>query len=401
MALAALILAHVIARFGPPAPPPSDNLSNDDHDWHDFFQQQGTRLYQSLTALACVLPHVWHWCIQNIRQEVSHAYDEWTRLPPCPLVINATTVDYHISGQARAVAVVVDAIHAWNQQSPLVLLFSGTVGTGKAELARQMGQLVSSSLLGTTCTDGVLELDALQQQDHDLFVHNVMMHALRHGSHGAVVIVRHLDAMSTRHVVDILKSLHHYCEKLIFVGITGIGTRAIHHHLKQYKDMKQIPKLQLEMDVRDEVDDYFDEPVEQYIHAIAPFAPIGQAELQEILQFFIAKKSRQEEGIRWKSLVITKELTKALVSPSNVEYIEWKDKTTGETVLVFSATGAHVLEDDSPIMNKITLQIKQCLSDVAPDRIGKLDFDESIGQGVVSWCVGTSCFEACRFSVSS
>ncbi len=48
----------------------------------------------------------------------------------------------------------------------------------------------------------------------------------------------------------------------------------------------------------------------------------------------------------------------------------------------------------------MALQIQQCLTDVAPDRIGKLDFDESIGQGVVSWCVHTStCFEACHFSI--
>ena len=40
-------------------------------------------------------------------------------------------------GQARAVAIVVDALVAWNQESPLVLLFSGTVGTGgKQKVAR-------------------------------------------------------------------------------------------------------------------------------------------------------------------------------------------------------------------------------------------------------------------------
>lgn len=402
MALGALVLAHVVARFGPPAPPPPP--SDDFHDWHDFFREQGTRLYQSLTALASVLPHVWHWCIQNMRQELSHAYDEWTRLPPCPLVIVNHTTNWNIAGQARAVSVINDAIQAWTQQSPLVLFLSGTVGTGKLELARQIGQLVASTGDGT-CTDGVLELDAFQQQqENDLLVHDIGMHAVRHGAHGAVVILRHVDAMSTRHFLQVLKSLQQH-QKLMFVGITGIGTRSIHRHLKRYKHMRHIPKMQLDMDIRDELDEHLfsfaNEPVETYLHAIAPFAPIGHAELQEILQLAIEKISRQEQGIRWKSLVITKELTEALVSPSNVEYLEWKDKTTGETVLVFSATGAHVLEEGSPIMNTITSQIQQCLTDVAPDRVGKLDFDKSIGQGVVSWCVGTSCFETCRFSISS
>ena len=79
------------------------------------------------------------------------------------------------------------------------------------------------------------------------------MHAIRHESHGAVVIVRHLDDMSTRHLSQLFQALQPY-HKLIFVGITGIGTQAIHHHLKLYGNIQQIPKMQLEMDLRDQVD---------------------------------------------------------------------------------------------------------------------------------------------------
>jgi hypothetical protein len=291
----------------------------------------------------------------------------------------------------------VDALVAWNQESPLVLLFSGTVGTGKQEVARQLAQLLIMPSTPNKCTDGVLQLDARQTKDDDSILHTIQMHAIRHGSHGAVVIVRHLEDMSTRRLSQLFQVLQPY-HKLIFVGITGIGTRAIHHHWKLYGNIQQIPKMQLEMDLRDQVDDHFGN-VEQYIDAIAPFSPIGQVHLEEILQRFIREMSRRQEGIRWKSLILTTELTQALVGQSNVEYIEWKDNSTGETVLIFSATGAHVLEEGSPIMNTITSQIQQCLTDVAPDRVGKLDFDKSIGQGVVSWCVGTSCFETCRFSI--
>jgi hypothetical protein len=307
--------------------------------------------------------------------------------------MKSDSAEWNIVGQPRAVSVISDALDAWNQQSPLILLLTGTVGTGKLELARRIAKHVYSN-----CTDAVLELDA-HQQDEDLVLHEISTLMSRQGEYGGVMIVRHLEAISTRQVVNLFKSLQQY-KLLVFVGITGIGTRTIHQHLKQYKHMEQIPKIELDMNVRDELDGHFDEPVEQYIHTIAPFAPIGQANLREILQLNVEILSRQQEGRLWKALVLTDDLASALVSPSNVEYIEWKDKTSGESVLVFSATGAHVLEHGSPIMNKITAQIKRCLTDVAPDRIGKLDYDKSIDQGIASWCVGTSCFEACRFSVN-
>ena len=96
---------------------------------------------------------------------------------------------------------------------------------------------------------------------------------------------------------------------------------------------------------------------------------------------------------------MTNELAAALVDPTRVEYIEWKDKTTGETILVFSGTGAEVLEIGSPIMNKVAAQIKRCLSDAAPERSAQLDYDHKTRAGVVRWCVGTSCWESCRFSL--
>jgi hypothetical protein len=343
MALGALVVAHVVATFGPLAPPPSNDMND---DWHDFFRLDGNRLYNSTSALIAVIPYTWQVCMQGMRQEASRVWDDWTRLPPCPLALgnDLTICNLNIIGQDQAVSIVVDAIHTWNQDSPLVSLFLGTVGTDKEEFARQIGQQLVS---GEKCTDGVIEVDALEQENHDLLVHSIVMHAVRHGSTGAVVIIQHLDVMSTRHVVQMLKSLQHY-EKLILVGITGIGTRAIHSHLKEYGSIEKIRKLPLEMEMRDEVDNHFDEPVETYIHGMVPFAPIGQVQLEEILQLSIQQISQPLEGIRWKSLVLTKQLAAALVSPSQVEYIEWKDKTTRETVLVFSATGAQVLD---PIRN--------------------------------------------------
>ena len=168
--------------------------------------------------------------------------------------------------------------------------------------------------------------------------------------------------------------------------------------------MERIPKVELEMSVRDELDDYFDEDVAKLFHVIAPFCPIGQAELQGILQLNLKKLSRRQAGHQWKSLVMTEELAAALLDSTKVEYIEWKNKNSGDTVLVFSGTGADVLEAGSSIMNKITAQIKRCLATANPDRVGKLDYKSATQQGVVSWCDDISeiestspCEESCRF----
>lgn len=141
----------------------------------------------------------------------------------------------------------------------------------------------------------------------------------------------------------------------------------------------------------------------QYFHAIAPFVPIGQAELQEILQLHLDRIGGQQAGRQWKSLVMTDELADALVDPSQVEYIEWKDKSTGERILVFSGDGADVIKTGSPLLNKVTAQIKRCLATATPDLVGKLDYDPATREGVVSWCVGSSnsCYESCRFSLDS
>lgn len=96
---------------------------------------------------------------------------------------------------------------------------------------------------------------------------------------------------------------------------------------------------------------------------------------------------------------MTDALAVALVDPAHVEYIEWKDKNTGETVLVFSGAGAEMLETGNPIINKVTAQIKRCLATASPDLVGQLDYDTASRQGVVRWCDDTSCEETCRFSL--
>lgn len=123
-------------------------------------------------------------------------------------------------------------------------------------------------------------------------------------------------------------------------------------------------------------------------------------ELQEILKLKIGRLSREQEGIQWRSLAMTDELAAALVEPNQVEYIEWRDKSSGETVLVFSGVGAEVLETGSPIMNKVMAQIKRCFSVSTHDCVGILDYDKATRQGIVRWCNGSSvCEDCCRFSL--
>lgn len=97
---------------------------------------------------------------------------------------------------------------------------------------------------------------------------------------------------------------------------------------------------------------------------------------------------------------MTDELASVLVNPSHVEYAEWKDENTGETILTYSKTGAKVLEPGSTIMNVVMTQIEQCLATASPDLVGKLDYDSHSTQGIASWCVGNSCYESCRFRLN-
>lgn len=251
--VAVVVIAHIVARFGPPAPPPHSHETISS-SWHDFFRKEGTKLVQSLTTLGSVIPHVWHWCVQGIRQEVEYLYDEWTRAPPCPIVMNNDKQQHwNIVGQPRAVTIVSDALDGWDQESSLFILLTGTVGVGKRELAKQVATYVFND-----CGDAILELDG--QDNDDLFTTLILRHVQRQEGHGAVVTMRHLEDVSSRALMALLQMLQQH-NRVVFVGITGIGTRTIHHNLKKHGNMNQIHQVEMEMAIRDEVDDYFREDV--------------------------------------------------------------------------------------------------------------------------------------------
>jgi hypothetical protein len=380
----AIVVSHVVARYGPPAPP----SNNSELSWEDFFIEEGTRLFQSLVALGSIIPHVWSWCAVGIQQEVGSYYEEWKRPPPCPFLRDyENSPQWHLLEQPKAVSIVADALDAWDREKPLFLLLTGTVGVGKFELAMQ----VAFHLFGD-CKDSVLVLDG----EEDSSVSQVLLYLERQRGNGAVVILRHAE-QATQRFLDLCRALQQE-EKVVFVTTTSIGSKTIHQYYKQYGSMERIPQVELEIAVRDELDAYFDEDVAKYFHAIAPFLPLGRNELQGILLLKMEKLGQKQAGRQWKSLVMTEDLAAALLQPTNVEYIEWKHKHNGENILVFSGTGADVLEAGSPIMNKVTAQIKRCLANANPNRVGKLDYDSPTRQGVVSWCDNSSEIESCEVS---
>lgn len=394
--LGGVLVAHVVARYGPPAPPPHATTN-----WQDFFLEEGTQLVQALMTLASVVPHVYTWCAKGLGADVSSVWREWTRPPPCPLVLlDSQQITFHLVGQPRAVSIVEDALNAWDLQRPLFLLLTGTVGVGKFELAKQ----VASGCFGN-CQAATLVLDGEQQNEE--VVSQVLSHIHSQRGRGAIIILRRLEALSREQVVSICRAI--VSDKVVLIATTSIGSRSIHQYLKHHESMGDIPKLELEEAIREDVDDYFDgADIAKLFHTVAPFRPIGPTELREILQLRVERLCQEQAGRQWKSLVVTDELAAALVGPSNVEYIEWKQKLTGETILVFSASGADVLETASPIMNKVTAQIYRCLAEPKVNQIGRLDYDGATRQGVVSWCssddtestVPTACVETCRFSLN-
>ena len=167
---------------------------------------------------------------------------------------------WEIVGQPRAVSIVSDALDAWDRESSLFLLLTGTVGVGKLELAKQVAQ----RLYGDCALRAMLVLDG-NVDNADLVSTTISSHIQRQDEHGAVVILRHVEAFTARQIVHLCQLISQQ-DGVVFIGITGIGTRSIHQNLKQYGSMERIPKVELETTIRDEVDEYFAEDVAKVRH---------------------------------------------------------------------------------------------------------------------------------------
>jgi DNA polymerase III delta prime subunit len=190
------LLAHLVARYGPVAPPPGDAATRDDSSWEDFWVQEIRQLWRSVKLIGYTTPkyvaewvvvglyddaHSWYHRYQHYQQErvrleywrhcVLEIPDQWNlEEASLPFFHDESNDENHrrtasrdyqlpIVGQPLAVQATTQAIDAWTQTSPLLLYFAGDRGVGKLELARQ----VSQRIFGHCCTNENKTIDELFQ----------------------------------------------------------------------------------------------------------------------------------------------------------------------------------------------------------------------------------------------
>jgi hypothetical protein len=198
----------------------------------------------------------------------------------------------------------------------------------------------------------------------------------------------------------------------------------------------------------------FDVLIVQKFHAVAPFYPLEQPAMEQILVQKIHQwNHRQQQQLQYQtpSFMMTRAAVQALVDPSRVEYLTMVKRSTQTPLLTFSSAGAHILHDGSPRMNAWQASVKRCLfrdwnydnansqtsdddgddecqlkeqppSSLEPSRSGEdikhqqqyaiLDYDTTTQKGVLWQCPNTeiaadkndpyptpSCKDLCRFSL--
>ena len=346
--------------------------------------------------------------------------------PACPLAISKNDNNKYallllnelVVGQESALDMVTDAIHAWDpQHAPLLLYLAGMPHVGQSTLARQWlpTQLFAGSdsngenqCSARSLVAAVSVIDAHVLLDSTLFRHmdetsiqmqlaqRIMTHVQRLQQEGGIVILRHVDRLPplvaawlcrelgqevappntafaagdtpppTLEPFALSLGLREQCRKFVFVFVSSsVGTRSIMTNIRTYGGLDNIPRASLALDMMHEMDAYFGPNVAKRFHAVAPFFPLGQLELAEILRRKIAAVSLSQATSTislWSHLVITDAAVDALLDPAQVEYLSWKNRDDAESrsVLTFSSAGANVLRDGGPIMNKLQSKITAC-----------------------------------------
>jgi hypothetical protein len=390
VALAAIV-AHVVARYGPPAPP---KLDNDHHDlnWGEFFELEWNRLYKALGSLLSTIPYVGRWCWQGLYEDVAELFQP----APCAMLLPESLDWTRLVGQPVATAVLSDALDAWDRRGPLLLLHSGTIGVGKLELARQIANVAFQH-----CTsDPQAEALVIRGDEYGkrMDFGAIISTYISKRPQGGVIILQHIEKLALQNLIQILQSIRRLKSKLIVFATTHVGSRTIHKSLKQ---PKQFSKLELDLSLRHEIDLELETDLTHYFHAVAPFVPLGPKELQLIL---LQQASEWSQRDTWKQLRLSSTLAEAWTDSSHIEYLVLRNK--GQDVLVFSSLGAKALTEPSPLYNKLAAQLKRCFGAVGkPEHVADMDYDEHTEEGVFRWCTPHDeqkefCEEACRFHLT-
>jgi hypothetical protein len=389
VALAAIV-AHVVARYGPPAPPKQD----DQHDlnWGEFLELEWNRLYKALVSLLSTIPYVGRWCWQGLYEDVVELFQP----TPCAMLLPESLDWISLVGQPVAKAVLSEALDAWDRIGPLLLLHSGTIGVGKLELAKQIGKVVFQHCTSDPQAEALLITGDVYGKRIDFG--SVITNYLIKRPQGGVIILHHIEKLALENLIQILQSIRQVKSKLIVVATTHVGSRNIHKSLKQ---QNQLSKLELDLSLRHQIDSELETDLTHYFHAVVPFVPLGPKELQLILLQQVNEWSQRDT---WKQLRMSSTLTEAWTDSSHIEYLVLRNR--GEDVLVFSSLGAKAVSYPSQLYNKLAAQLKRCFGSVGkPEHVADMGYDEHTEEGVFRWCTPQGeqeefCEETCRFRLT-
>lgn len=380
------ILTQLVCWYGPPAPPQSDAAES----WMEFFERETMAWGKATLALASVIPHVSKWCWRSIQADMA----EILKAAPCPLQVPddlSFLLEAPMVGQSRAVAVATQALQAWQNSASvlqgdtpkaLILVLAGTIGVGKLRLAQQIAYTV-------TCPAVVLQLQGKTYEDslpHE-FAEQLLQYTMG-GELKRVVILQHPEDMASLLLTRALERLASI-PNLIVILTTHVGSRIIHDHMKQQHLQEaggQPSSSLLDRALRHELDTELDPGVSDYITAIAPFVPLGQEDLKQIMIQRVSDSLVDTE--------ITPALAQEWTSEKHVEYFEWQSQ--GQMIATISSQGAKVL--DETIWPALLAQQRRCQSTTAGRTMMEFDWDAE-GEAVVSSCEEGVCEEECRFSL--
>jgi hypothetical protein len=204
-------------------------------------------------------------------------------------------------------------------------------------------------------------------------------------------VIHHAEKMAQGVLSNLLQNTS-LLPNLLLLLTTHVGSLQIHRHLKDNGTL-QAQSSKLDRILRDEMDNKYGTDLSSYPAVVAPFIPVGHAEMSLILQQQ-AEKHLQVE--------LTPALANAWTSSTHIEYVQWG---TPKPILIFSSRGAKDLEKRQLAQLKASLEGCR-LNEVASGHSARADWEH--GEAVIQSCHEDEenqeqlvCEEVCRFEVAS
>jgi len=434
-----IVLLILMQRYLPPPPPPVAS-------WGEYISYSTQGIKATITNLVALTIYIVTGCLRNINEDVGSAIsssllfrqtkhstgisDEYI---PCPLKVSINSESYDASveairgtlqsnvvGQHMAIDLISKALAMWNislsemhgssheldeknkrensnrRKRPLNMIFVGSDGVGKYEVAKQVGELLTRH----ECqSDGryspnfgyderrILHLQGINHALNDescakSLIRQILSHVYRHKNEGAVIILRHVEDLSHAAKLELIRLLSKpsvsflveeddvtakvgansnllerfllheektlpiltrkevvvRLDNCIFLLTTDLGTDKIFRVLRNPAlESTGLVLEQVTSDIEKEIKGFLGVNFEIF-DAIVPFWPLQFVAVKDIIKSNVNKRVS-----RYKIQLMDSALD-YLAGPSNVDYMELKMTGTGDVdSFIFATRGGHDL----------------------------------------------------------